>query len=67
MPYFHWNVPLNPIPLVWQQTSEPSPILQQWSLILEFGIQSHPGISLNPKPGQPSKTKSTFKMFMIFY
>ena len=76
MPYFHWNVPLNPIPLVWQQTSEPSPILQQWSLILELGSQSHPRIlqlignlPVQPEPSpdvmQPAKTKSSFKMFLM--
>ena len=56
------SLPLNPFPLVWQQTSEPSPILQQWSLILEFGIQSHPRIlKENVAPGQqPSETKGKF-------
>ena len=45
-PYlFYWNVPLAlacSIPSVWQQTCEPLPISQQWSLISLPGLQSHP-------------------------
>ena len=70
--FFCWNVPLAlacSIPSVWQQTCEPLPISQQWSLISLPGLQSHPLVLKYGRYGrlQPAKIKSSFKMCMILY